>query len=61
MSKKLLSGAISHYKIGKLIIWKIKHGSPIYDNRRDTGLALSFEHHNFINILYVFHLGLKLH
>lgn len=51
MCKKLLSGDILHYKVGKVIIYKIKHDPRVYAGREDSGLVLSVERQNFINVL----------
>lgn len=51
MCKKLLSGAILHYKVGKVIVYKMKYESTVYAGREDLGLPLSVECHNFINAL----------
>lgn len=51
MCKKLLSGAILHYNVGKVIIHKMKYDSTVSADREDPSLALSVEHQNFINVL----------
>jgi len=51
MCKKLLSHAVLHCKVGKVIINKMKHDSTVYAGREDSGLVLSIRHHDFINVL----------